>query len=181
MRIRISIVMTVIVAALSLFACATPDVVITGKIKAKLVADEIVRPYQIEVETHNGEVTITGNIDSQEAKDRALQLAHETSGVTNVVDMISVKTAAAEGDAPDPDRTVGEHIDDAAITVRVKARLLEDPLVKGLDIDVDTRVGVVYLTGSVQKAAQKQAAILIAKETRGVRDVQANISIDTKS
>jgi hyperosmotically inducible protein len=177
MRARISIVLLTLAATFTLFACSTPDVVITTEVKAKMVADSVVRPYHLEVETKNGQVTLTGNIDSQEAKDRALQIASQTGGVTNVVDMISVKTAATHGDAPDPDRTVGEHIDDATITARVKTRLLEDPLVKGMDIDVDTRVGVVYLTGTVQKPDQKDAAIQIAKNTRGVKDVQANISV----
>jgi osmotically-inducible protein OsmY len=39
--------------------------------KAKLAADRLVRPHNIEVATHNGEVTVTGNIDSQEAKERS--------------------------------------------------------------------------------------------------------------
>ena len=179
MRKRISVAVVALVAAISLSACATPDLVVTGKIKAKLAADEVVRPYQIEVATNNGEVTVTGNVDSQEAKDRTLDLAKNTSGVTNVVDMIAVRTAATSGDAPEPDRTVGEHIDDAVITARVKSRLLEDPVVKGTNIDVDTRAGVVFLTGSARNETEKQTAIQLAKNTQGVKEVQANITVRT--
>jgi len=143
------------------------------------VADETVRPYQFEVTTKNGVVTITGNIDSADAKDRALQLVKETKGVTEVVDMISVKTASAERNAPDPSRSLGERIDDATITMKVKSRLLDDPSVKGLKIDVDTRDGVVYLTGSVRSESEKDKAIELAKNTEGVRDVQANLTIKT--
>lgn len=177
MRIQISIAMAIFTVALALVSCATPDVVVTAKLKAKLTADETVRPHRIEVETKNGEVTLTGNVDSQEAKDRALQLARDTTGVTNVIDMIAVKTAAGLGDAPEPARTVGEHIDDAAITARVKGKLLEDPLVKGLSIDVDTREGVVFLTGSVRNEAEKERAIQLAKDTQGVNDVKDNLSV----
>lgn len=176
---QISVALVALVVALSLLACATPDLVITAKIKAKLTADEAVRPYQIEVETKNGEVTVTGNVDSQQARDRTMELAKNTQGVTNVVDMIAVRTAAAHGDAPEPGRTLGEHIDDATITARVKTRLLEDPLVKGLNIDVDTRAGVVFLTGSARNETEKEAAIQLAKTTQGVKDVQANITVST--
>ena len=179
MKPRMSIILAVLVAAFALVSCTTSDPMITTKIKAKLVADETVRPYQIEVTTKNGVVTLTGNIDSADAKDRALQLVKETKGVTQVVDMISVKTASAEGNAPDPSRSLGERIDDATITMKVKSRLLDDPSVKGLKIDVDTRDGVVYLTGSVRSESEKDKAIELAKNTEGVRDVQANLTIKT--
>lgn len=179
MRTRTSIVLVALAMTLSLVSCATSDAVVTTKIKAKLMADEVTRPYTVEVVTKTGEVTLTGNINSQQAHDRMVQLARETKGVTNVVDMISVKTAEGDGNAPEPDRTVGEHIDDATITARVKTRLLEDPQVKGLELDVDTRAGVVFLTGKVRNLNEKETAIQLAKGTKGVKDVQANITVST--
>jgi len=167
----------VLVALVSLvLACAT-DPAITTKVKAQLMTDEDSRSSAIDVQTRDGVVTLTGNIDSVDAKQRALTLARETEGVVDVVDMIAVKTASGSGDAPAPGRSLGEHIDDAGITMRVKARLLEDPQIKGSAIDVDTRAGVVYLTGLVRNADEKNAAIRIARETQGVRDVQANLAI----
>jgi len=179
MRTRTSIVLLAFAVALSFMACANSDVVITAKIKAKMMADEAVRPYKVEVQTHAGEVTVTGNIDSQVAHDRIIELAKDTKGVTNVVDMISVKTASDSGNAPEPPRTIGEHIDDATITARVKTRLLEDPQVKGLKIDVDTRAGVVFLTGSVRSKDEMELAIQVTRKTEGVKDVQANITISS--
>ena len=156
-------------------ACAeTKDATVTGTVKTKLAADDQVKATEIDVKSANGVVTLTGNIDSQAAKDRALQIARETKGVVDVKDMISVREGAAHGDAPSPSRTVGEHIDDAQITSRVKSRLLEDPAVRGLKIDVDTREGVVYLTGSIPGAGERDKAVQIARATEGVRDVQAN-------
>ena len=152
----------------------TTDAGITGMVKTKLAADGQVRAFEINVDTTSGVVTLTGNVDSQEAKDRAIQLARETTGVREVKDMISVKVGSATGDAPDPGRTVGEHIDDAGITMRVKARLLDDPIVKGLQIDVDTREGVVFLTGSVAGDAERKQAIELARTTEGVKGVEAN-------
>jgi len=60
----------------------------------------------------------------------------------------------------------------------VKGRLLEDPDVKGLQIDVDTREGVVYLTGSVRSAAEKDKATSLARDTKNVKNVVANLKVE---
>ena len=168
-----------LVAVLSLaVACAQTESGITAKVKTKLAADTTVSASRIDVTTRNSVVTLTGNVDSQEAKNRALALARETDGVVEVVDMISVQTAEG-GNAPEPDRSIGERLDDAGITMSVKSKLLDDPLVKGLKIDVDTRDGIVYLTGSVRSQEEKNKAVSLAQETKGVRDVQANLTIQS--
>jgi hyperosmotically inducible protein len=158
-------------------ACATTDTGLTTKVKSKLAADQNVNASLITVETRNKVVTLTGNLDSQAEKDKALELARNTEGVVSVVDMIGVRTAQHEGDAPSPDRSLGDKIDDAGITMKVKAKLLDDPLVKGLKIDVDTREGVVYLTGTAGSAAERDKAIALAREAEGVKDVQPNIDL----
>jgi len=94
--------------------------------------------------------------------------------VRDVKDMMSVRSGSESGNAPEPDRTVGEQVDDAGITMRVKARLLEDPLVKGMQIDVDTRDGVVFLTGTVPGDAERKQAIELARTTEGVKSVEPN-------
>jgi hyperosmotically inducible periplasmic protein len=178
MRLRNVSLLTILVAGLSLMmSCASTDVGITTKVKAKLAADDVVKSSQIEVATNAGVVTLTGNVDSEQAKDRALSLAKETTGVVSVVDMIAARRASGSGDAPEPDRTVGEVIDDAGITMNVKSQLLDDPLVKGLKIDVDTRDGIVFLTGSVGSDAERQQAVKLAKDAKGVKDVQANLTL----
>ena len=157
-------------------ACAqASDATITGLIKTRLAADGRVSAFEINVDTTKGIVTLTGNVDGQEARDAAIKLAGDTSGVKDVKDMISVRSGARSGEAPDPNLTLGERMDDAGITVRVKARLLDDPLVKGLQIDVDTRDTVVFLTGSVGSEAERKQAVEIARTTEGVTDVQANL------
>jgi hyperosmotically inducible protein len=158
-------------------ACARTDLGITAKVRAKMATDDTVRTSKIHVDTENGVVTLTGNIDSPEAKARALALAKDTQGVVEVKDMIAVRRPAGDGDAPEPGRTVGVTIDDAGTTLRVKDRLLEDPIVKGLEIDVDTRDGVVYLTGRVGSEFEKDQAIKLTRETKGVKDVQANLAV----
>lgn len=176
MRLRKAIPLVVLGVFVSLVVSCSQasDAGITGTIKTKLAADDRVRASEINVDTANGVVTLTGNVDSQEARDRAMMLAKETSGVREVKDMLSVRVGSASGNAPEPNLPIGQRIDDTGISMRVKARLLDDPLVKGLKIDVDVRDGVVFLTGSVPSDAERKQAIELARTTEGVKDVQAN-------
>jgi hyperosmotically inducible protein len=124
-------------------------------------------------------VTLTGNVDSPAEKDQAVSLARSTEGVRDVVDNIATRTSDHRGDAPDIDRTQGEMVDDAAVTRHVKAALLDDPVVRGLKIDVDTREGVVFLTGTVRSQAEMDRAVELARKAQGVRDVQPNLKIQS--
>jgi hyperosmotically inducible protein len=75
-------------------------------------------------------------------------------------------------------KSVGETIDDATITTRVKTALLNDPDVGGLRIDVDTFKGVVTLSGRVKTKTEADKAISIARRTGGVTDVKSTLQIE---
>ena len=193
---RLSIVLGILAAVGLAVACAQTDAGITTKVKSKLAADDTVKAYQIDVDTKDKVVTLSGNVDSAAAKDQAVALARGTEGVADVVDNITVGGAGAamggepapggEGDAalggnapnPEPDRSVGTVMDDAGITTAVKAKLLADPVVGGLKIDVDTRNGVVYLTGDQMKnQAEIDQAIMLAKTVEGVKSVENKLVV----
>jgi len=73
-------------------------------------------------------------------------------------------------------KVVAPATDDAAITARVKAALLNDPQVDGTKINVDTHAGVVTLTGSVKSKADEAHAVDVARRISGVRDVQDRLT-----
>jgi hyperosmotically inducible protein len=75
-------------------------------------------------------------------------------------------------------KTVGETIDDATVTTRVKTALLNDPDVGGLRIDVDTTVGVVTLSGVVKSQAEADKAIAVARKIDGVKDVKSTLQVN---
>ena len=75
-------------------------------------------------------------------------------------------------------KTVGETIDDATITTRVKTALLNDPEVGGLRIDVDTALGIVTLSGVAKSRAEEQKAVAVARRIPGVKDVKSTLSIN---
>jgi osmotically-inducible protein OsmY len=74
-------------------------------------------------------------------------------------------------------KSVGEAIDDATVTTRVKTALLNDPDVGGLRIDVDTFKGVVTLSGAVKSPGERDKAIAIAHRIGGVKDVKSTLQV----
>ena len=64
---------------------------LTAKIKAKMALDDFVKARDLNVDTVGSVVTVSGWVHSQAEKDRALQLARETQGVTQVVDKVQIK------------------------------------------------------------------------------------------
>ena len=81
------------------------------------------------------------------------------------------------GPAEAAGREVGEAIDDATITAKVKAALLQAPDVKGLDVKVETDKAVVQLSGFVASQVQIDNALGVAKGVPGVREVQNKMSV----
>ena len=74
-------------------------------------------------------------------------------------------------------KSVGDTIDDATITTRVKTSLLNDPAVGGSRIDVDTFKGVVTLSGRVKTKEEEVQAIALARKISGVTDVKSTLQI----
>jgi hyperosmotically inducible protein len=74
-------------------------------------------------------------------------------------------------------KTVGDTIDDATVSTRVKTALLNDPVVGGLRIDVDTFKGVVTLSGRVRTKEDEAKAIELARKVGGVADVKSSLLI----
>ncbi len=75
-------------------------------------------------------------------------------------------------------KSVGETIDDATITARVKTTLLNDPDVAGMRIDVDTFKGVVTLSGAVKSPAERDKAVAVARRVGGVREVKSTLQVN---
>ena len=73
--------------------------------------------------------------------------------------------------------SVGAALDDAGITAGVKTELIKAPEISALQIDVDTKGGVVTLNGTVPSESVKTQAGDIAKAVKGVSSVANNLEI----
>ena len=182
-------------------ACSQTDAGITTAVKSKMATDDVVKASQINVDTHDHVVTLNGTVASQGEKERAVTIARNTAGVSNVIDDLTVgpvpsatsgagayeqkaedkaheATAKTEDYARDAkaksERAAdksGEALSDAAITSEVKTKFLAEPGVSGLNINVDTNNGVVTLSGNVKNKAEADKAMTIARDSKGVKRV----------
>jgi osmotically-inducible protein OsmY len=158
----------------------SPDAWITMKIQSKYFVDSDVRGRNIDVETMDGKVTLTGMVGSEAERRQAVTLARNTDGVTDVSDMLKVdSTMDRDADAGRTPAAADVERPDSWITAKIQAKYFLDAEVKGHDIDVDTSRGVVTLSGTVESPEQKLEAEQIARETDGVDRVVNQLRVST--
>jgi hyperosmotically inducible periplasmic protein len=73
--------------------------------------------------------------------------------------------------------TLGENIDDGALTSSVKTQLASDKLITLTRVGVETNNGIVYITGEVETAEQKSRIGSIASQVKGVKQVVNNLQV----
>ena len=166
------------------------DASITAAVKSKLMWTRHAEGLATEVSTESGYVTLEGTAESQDAKDLAERLAADTSGVVSVENRLEIKepsTVREPGIAQEPgtgeaamDKTrevaadAGDYITDLWITTKVKSTFMWSSGVSGGDISVTTDDGVVELSGRVDSEAERELAVELARELRGVKSVDAS-------
>jgi hyperosmotically inducible protein len=70
---------------------AVENAALTAKIKSKMALDDTIKASDINVDTADGVVTLSGTVRSEAERTRALQLARETAGITKVNDRLVVR------------------------------------------------------------------------------------------
>lgn len=166
------------VALIGLVGCASSmvpsdtrhsDSGITSMIQSSLEANDTVKAGQVEVQTREGVVYLTGVVDTEEARREAARIAWRTEGVSGVMNDLTVG-----------ERTVGSWMDDVMISSKVKSKLIANSEIKAGDIDVSSSQGVVTLIGRVSSQTIKTDAERIARATKGVTDVNNELFVGTK-
>jgi hyperosmotically inducible protein len=169
---------------------------LTTKIQAQYFADDDIKARHINVSTRDGVVTLTGFVEGQPQRDLALQIARTTDGVQRVNDQLAiagseqereaVATSGTRPGAPDAATEAGNVANapgppsapsDALITARVQSKFFVDDRVKGRRIDVDTRNGVVTLSGHVADEDERAHTLLLARTTEGVTRVEDHLTV----
>jgi hyperosmotically inducible periplasmic protein len=84
------------------------------------------------------------------------------------------------GGVPASEARAAAIVDDTAVTSRVKAALVDDPLTQAHRIDVETQRGIVQLSGFVDTAEQKERATAVARGIAGVRDVNNELELRSR-
>lgn len=76
-------------------ACSQSDAGITTAVKSKLAADDMVKAYQVDVDTENRVVTLSGEVETAAQREHAVMIARQTDGVADVIDQLRVNPTAA--------------------------------------------------------------------------------------
>lgn len=139
---------------------------ITSVLEASLEANEAVKARQVEVQTREGVVYLTGVVDTVEARNEVARVAWRIEGVRGVNNDLTVG-----------ETTVGDWIDDVMISSKVKSQLIANTLIRAGDIDVSSSQGVVTLIGRVSSQAVKADAERVARATKGVTDVNNELLV----
>jgi len=99
-----------------------------------------------------------------------------------IIKLIAITGALAMVIACSSTRTqqsAGEVIDDSVLTSKVKLALVEDPVTKAGQINVETFRGVVQLGGFVDNAQAKEQATKVARSVTGVKEVRNDLRVST--
>jgi osmotically-inducible protein OsmY len=88
--------------------------------------------------------------------------------------MFSVYTGCASTSERE---STGAYIDDAAITAKVKAAIFREPDLKSTQVNVETKEGIVQLSGFVNSDQSSKRAAEVARTVEGVKDVRNNIIV----
>jgi hyperosmotically inducible protein len=161
------------------------DSVITTKVKGKLLKDKQTRADNIEIETVDGVVNLTGTARSKAKAARAATLARQVKGVKSVKNNVQIAardTATTPDASSDKPRTADSRrsdqpVKDTTITTKVKAKFIEDKTVSATDIHVKTINGVVNLTGNAKSRDESSKAASLAREVEGVKSVSNKIKV----
>ncbi len=134
-----------------------------------------------EAAAHDAKVTMQDA--AQEAKAKTEEAAHDASVKTEAMtqearEKMQETSQQAKADTREVTANAKVAVEDAGITARVNAGLAKDSELSALRIDVDTKEGVVTLTGPAKSEQAKERATQIARGVEGVSRVVNNLTIN---
>ncbi len=117
----------------------------------------------VEVETKNRIVTLRGTVATFWERFETEDLANNTQGVKSVANQLNVK----------PEKTV----EDKEIEKNIRDAFEQSILIDEDNIEVEVSRGIAHLTGNVANYAIKREAIDLVNYTRGVVNIEDEITI----
>lgn len=153
------------------------DARLEGMIETTFLLNDHISPFSLEVEVREQIAYLDGIVRTEADKELARILALAVDGVKAVESDIVVDPAVViEIDLKD--ERWADTVSDATITAAIKSKLLWNRHTDGLSIDVDTKDGVVRLTGEADSEAASQLAEQLARDTRDVTAVKNELVVN---
>jgi len=147
------------------------DAAIQQEIMSKISQDPIVSSLGAKVESREGVAFLKGATRTDKEASRLVEIAESAAGVKEV-DTSNLRVEKSE-----------HPLDDTFITAKVKGvfaknKLFGDAPVPVVSVNVETKNGVVYLTGTAKNQEQANNAVKLAKTVKGVKAVKSKIVIE---
>jgi hyperosmotically inducible protein len=153
---------------------SSQDTATTSKVRTALLLSKHVSAFDIKVETSQGEVTLTGQVPSEEIKAVAGAIAQDTSGAKQVHNELTVNPAAERN--PETEH-LGARIADLEIKTIISDALMKNTELRDKRIEAQVNKCVVTMNGTVDTPNQKHAAEQIAWQAPGVLGVTNNLTV----
>lgn len=175
---------------------AMTDSQLENSIRSKLSTDAQLKSANLGVSVNaaRNEATLSGAVESQSLRNRAVELAKSANAGLTVNDKIEVKpreltraeyteehARSERMKAKDVKETVGDSLDDAWIHTKIVAKLIGNTATPERKINVDVVKNVVTLRGIVDTQEQRSEAERIARTTEGVKSVSNQLKIAGKA
>jgi hyperosmotically inducible periplasmic protein len=153
---------------------STQDAATTSRVRTALLLSKHVSPFEIKVGTIQGDVTLEGQVPSEQLKTVAGAIAQDTSSVKQVHNNLSVNPSTERN----PDREhLGERVADLEIQTLVTDALSKNADLAEKHIATTVKNRTVALNGTVQTTSQKYAAEQIAWQVPGVQGLSDNLNV----
>lgn len=153
------------------FRTAVSDTEIQTNVNAKWATESLSMFNQLGTMVHEGRVLVTGRVDQDATRSRALELAAQVQGVTQVIDEIQVGPSG---------RTV-DYGRDLWIIGQLRSKLTFDGNVQAVNYAIDSVGGTVYLMGVAQSQAEVDRVIGHARNLSYVRRVVSHVRVKDAS
>ena len=163
-------------AAWSSIKESSEDTATTTKVRTALMLSKHVSPFDIDVNTKQGAVKLTGQVPTEEVKAMAGVIAQDTSGVKELHNNLVVDPGAK----PNPEAgRLTDRVADLEIKMIIEDSFHKNPELKDKSIELVVRERKATLSGVVDTESQKTLAQQIAWGTQGVMAVANNLSVTT--
>jgi hyperosmotically inducible protein len=169
-KINLAFLAGLLLSYASIFAAPVNDVSIQQDIASKIAGDKTTSGLDVTVESRGGVVFLTGTTPTDTEASAVVEIASSTPGVTDV-DTSNLKTIKSE-----------HPLNDAFITAKVKGEFIKNKLFGDhpapvMSVTVETKNGVVFLTGTAETQQQAENAVHLAKAVKGVKRVTSKVTV----
>jgi hyperosmotically inducible protein len=153
---------------------STQDAATTSRVRTALLLSKQVSPFDIKVQTLRGEVTLEGQVPSEQIKTVAGVIAQDTSSVKQLHNNLSVNPSISRNSDMEH---LGERVADLEIKTLVADALSKNAGLAECHITTEVNGRTVTLGGTVQTVSQKHTADQVAWQVSGVQGLTDNLSV----